>query len=106
MSSHDRLTIEPHPEGSILSIRAHAGARRNAITGVHDGALRVSVTAAPEKGQANRAILEVLSEALAMARSSLKIVSGTTSKQKKVLVADIAPAELERRCQALIRTRT
>ncbi len=44
-------------------MRAHAGARQNGIVGEHNGMLRVAVTAAPEKGKANKAIVDVLSKA-------------------------------------------
>lgn len=48
--------------------------------------LRVAVTVAPEKGKANKAIIEVLSDALSVAKSSLELVAGDTSPQKKFLV--------------------
>ena len=41
----------PHAEGSTLSVRARPGARRNAVLGERNGALRVAVTAAPEQRQ-------------------------------------------------------
>ncbi|MCX5643831.1 MAG: DUF167 domain-containing protein [Phycisphaerae bacterium] len=48
------LSIEPHPEGAILPVRAQPGARRNEIRGEQDGALKVCVTQSPEKGKANK----------------------------------------------------
>ena len=60
------IRFEAHAQGTILPVRAHPGARRNEIRGEHDGALRVSVTAAPEKGKANKAIIELLAEALGL----------------------------------------
>lgn len=80
------IAIEQNPRGVILAVRAHAGARRNAIVGVREGALRVAVTAAPERGKANKAIVGVLSEALRVPKSAIEIISGDTSPQKRVLV--------------------
>ena len=85
MSAMIELTI--HPRGVILPVRAHAGARKNGILGEHNGMLRVSVTAAPEKGKANKAIIAVLSEALKTPKSSIELVSGESSSQKRFLIA-------------------
>jgi hypothetical protein len=72
--------------GTRLRLRVKPGARRNGVLGVHDGALRVGVTTAPEKGKANRAVLAVLAEALEVAPSALEILSGRTSPTKSVRV--------------------
>ena len=48
------------------SCRAHAGAKRSEIRDVQAGALRVSVTQAPEKGKANKAIVALLAEDVEM----------------------------------------
>ena len=48
------VQIEPHPQGVVIAVRAQPGAKKNGITGEHDGALKVSVTQAPEKGKANK----------------------------------------------------
>lgn len=63
-----------------------AGARGDRIVGAHGGALKVTVAAPPERGKANRAVLDLLAEALGLARSSLEIVSGVTSPDKIVLI--------------------
>ena len=81
------LKLEPDPRGVILTVRAHAGARRSGVLGVREGMLRVAVTAAPEKGKANRAIVTVLSNALGVAKSMIQLCSGETSSQKRFLIA-------------------
>jgi uncharacterized protein (TIGR00251 family) len=96
------IALEPHAEGSLLPVRAHAGARRNAIRGEHDGALRVAVAQAPEKGKANKAIAEFLAEQLAVRRSQLQLVSGETSAQKRFLVRGLTPEELSARLARLL----
>lgn len=80
------IHLEATPQGVILSVRAQPGAKRNAIAGVHDGALRVSVTAAPDKGKANEAIIAVLADAFQLSKSAVQLQSGTTSRQKKFLL--------------------
>jgi len=81
------VELEADPRGVIIPVRAHAGARRNAIIGVRQGMLRVAVTAVPEKGKANRAIIALLSEALGIPKSAIELISGETSPQKRFLIA-------------------
>jgi uncharacterized protein len=91
------IDLEPHAEGTLLSVRAHPGARRDEIRGEHDGALRVSVTQAPEKGKANKAIVALLAKELVLRKSQVELVSGATSPQKRFLIRGIRPAELATR---------
>jgi uncharacterized protein len=88
------IDLRPHASGVLLPVQAHAGARKNGVLGVRNGMLRVAVTAAPEKGTANQAIVAVLSEALGVAKSSIELVSGATSAKKHYLVVGLTAEEL------------
>ena len=94
-------TLEPHADGTILPVRAHPGARRNEIRGVQDGMLKVSVTQAPEKGKANKAVIELLAKKLGLKKSQIELIAGETSHQKRFLVRGIKPDELADRVRAL-----
>ena len=93
------IALEPHREGTILPVRAHPGARRNEIRGEQDGMLKVSVTQAPEKGKANKALIAVLSKALSLKKSQIELLSGATSPQKRFLVREVTPDELQERIE-------
>lgn len=80
------LDLEAHANGVVLPVRAHAGARKNAILGIREGMLRVAVTAAPEKGKANQAIVALLSRELGVPKSAIKILAGETSPRKRFLI--------------------
>lgn len=80
------ISLEQHRRGIIIPVRAHAGARHNGILGEREGALRVAVSAAPEKGKANRAIIELLSKTLGVSKSEIELLSGDTSPQKRFLI--------------------
>ncbi len=96
------IELESHADGTILPVKAHAGARRNAIGKVQAGALQVSVTQAPEKGKANKAIIAVLAEALGVRKSQIELLSGETSPQKRFLIRQIDSLTLaERLARAL-----
>jgi hypothetical protein len=93
--------LEPHADGTILPVRAHPGARRNEIRGVQDGMLKVSVTQSPEKGKANKAVIELLSKKLGLKKSQIELIAGETSHQKRFLVREITPDELGERIRRL-----
>jgi uncharacterized protein (TIGR00251 family) len=90
------LELAPAGTGTRLRLRVRAGAARDAIVGAHGGALKLSVRTAPERGRANRAVLHLLAERLGVPTSELRIVAGTTSPDK-VVVVPLAPHELRRR---------
>ncbi len=83
----DELELVSVAGGTRLRLRVKPGARKTAIVGVHGGALKVAVAAAPEKGRANRAVVKLLAEALELPSSAVTITAGESSQDK---VAEIA----------------
>src|SRR4029078_10200047 len=96
------IELIPHCEGTIVPVHAQPGARRNAVVGERAGALRIAVTAAPEKGKANAAIQALLAESLGCRPSQVQILSGESSRQKRFLVSGLRPEELRRKIAALL----
>ena len=80
------MIFSNHPEGVVLVVRAHAGAKRNEIRGEQDGALKISVTQAPEKGKANQAIRQLLADSFRIKLSQIELLSGETSPRKRFLI--------------------
>lgn len=91
------LDLQPHADGTILPVRAQAGARRNEVRGIQDGSLKVCVTQAPEKGKANKAIAEVLAKWLGVRKSQIELISGETASQKKFLVREVNTESMAQR---------
>jgi uncharacterized protein (TIGR00251 family) len=96
------LTLEQNSRGVVLLVRAHPGARRNAILGVREGALRIAVTAAPEKGKANQAIIALLSKTLGISKSKIELVSGETSPNKRMLVTGMQLDQLRQALETIV----
>jgi uncharacterized protein YggU (UPF0235/DUF167 family) len=96
MPSRD-IDARPGPTGSRLKVRAHAGARRNRIEPGPEGAVKISVTAVPERGRANAAIERLLAEALDVPPSSVRVAVGASARDKIVEIDGLAPDELARR---------
>lgn len=96
------IDLTEHAEGSVLPVRAQPGARKDAILGERAGALRVAVTAAPERGKANAAIARLLAEALGCRPSRVALLSGETAREKRFLISGLTPEELHLRLAAAL----
>ncbi len=85
--------------GADLEFAVHAqpGARRSEVRGVHGGALKISLRARAIEGAANEALIEFLAGALQVSRSRCAIVSGHTSRKKRVRIESPDRALAEQR---------
>jgi uncharacterized protein len=88
------IAVIPHPQGATLAVRAQPGARKSAVLGEQANALKVAVTAPPEDGRANSALIEVLRDWLRVKRSQLELVGGAISRNKVFLVRGMTAEEL------------
>ena len=84
------VAIEHCHGGVIVPVRVRAGARRTGVAGVHDAALRVDVSAAPEKGKANLGVRAVLARVFDVPKSAITLSAGTTSPQKRFFVRGLS----------------
>jgi uncharacterized protein len=80
-----------------LRLRVAPGASKPGVVGRQGDAWKVRVAAAPERGRANDAVLELLARTLDVPRTSLTLVSGGGSRNKIVELTGIEPDEIERR---------
>jgi hypothetical protein len=79
-------------DGALVAVRLTPKSSANAIRGILQDAggsshLKVTVTAAPENGKANAALLKLLSKTWKLPKTSLTVASGATSRNKVVHVA-------------------
>lgn len=87
---------------TTLNIKVSPKASRNAITGWLGAALKVSVTAAPERGKANEAVEELLARALQLPRSAVAVVAGHGARTKRVELSGLSPEELADRLRTIV----
>jgi uncharacterized protein (TIGR00251 family) len=69
-----------------LSLRVQPGARRSALLGQYGDRLKIAVQAPPADGRANEALLRYLAECLDLRASALRLVAGTASRDKSVMI--------------------
>jgi uncharacterized protein len=96
------IDVGEHAEGCVLSVRAQPGARKVGVLGEQGGALKVAVTAPPVEGKANKALAEVLREALGLKRSQVELLGGETGRDKRFLIRGLTRSELRTRLTALL----
>jgi uncharacterized protein (TIGR00251 family) len=78
--------LKQHPDGSLLELKIQPRSSRNQIVGMHDTALKIKLTAPPVDGAANKACREFLAKQFNIAKMSVVLVSGKTSRHKVVLL--------------------
>jgi uncharacterized protein YggU (UPF0235/DUF167 family) len=74
------------PKAFWLPVRVKPRNRVNAIEGVRNGSLLISVIAAPEDGKANAALLQVLAFQLKLPKGALSVQRGHSSCATKPFV--------------------
>ncbi len=89
----------------LLAVRLTPNGGRDAFDGVEvtaDGLahLKARVTAVPEKGKANKALIVLLSKRLKVPKTAISVVSGETARQK-ILRIEGDPEDLKSRIDAL-----
>ena len=92
--------VSPRPGGSELAVRVAPRSGRSALAGERDGALLIRLAAAPVEGAANHALVRLLADILHVPRTSITITAGERSRDKRLAVSRLAPAELARRLAA------
>ncbi len=78
-----------------VDVRVQPGARRNEVLGFRDNILYARVTATPEKGRANQALLMLMADTLGISRSALSIIRGQTSRNKVMAIQGLSLEELK-----------
>lgn len=101
----EALEVQRTREGLTIRLRVSPKASRDKVGGVHDGALRVAVTAPPVDGAANAAIVKLLAKALGVGKGALSIVRGQSGRDKLLAVAGLEPEELGQRLGVEVRAR-
>ena len=81
---------------TTVEIHVQPKASRTRIV-TQDGTVKVYVTAAPEKGRANKAVVEVMARRLGVQEGAVSIVSGERSRMKLLAVEGLSEAEVRRR---------
>ncbi len=78
--------VSEHPEGVIVRVRVVPGASRTEIKGRYGNVIKIRVSAPPEGGRANRAVVDLLER---LVGGGAEIVKGSSSQSKSVLIRGV-----------------
>jgi len=93
------ISIHDTPAGATFAVKIHPRARKDAITGELEDALKLSLKAPPVEGRANEACIEFLANLLKVPRSSVTIASGQNSPRKVIRVRGVSADEVQKRLE-------
>lgn len=86
-----------------IAVRVQPGARRNALVDrLANGAWKIAVSAPPQGGRANEAVVELLAELLEVKRRDIVVARGVSSRSKSIEVTGLRDDEAERRLAAAL----
>jgi uncharacterized protein (TIGR00251 family) len=94
--------IQATPDGASVAVRAQPGARKSRIVGVHDGALKIAVSAPPEDGRANDALVELLAGTLGIRENRVRLAQGRSDRRKVFDIIGMNADELGVALQAVL----
>lgn len=94
-TSKPELDIQEDEHGVTVKIHVQPRARRERVVGLHDDALKIQIKAAPVEGQANDACVAFFARALKIPKGKVAIVSGLSSREKRVRLTGIERAQVE-----------
>jgi uncharacterized protein (TIGR00251 family) len=80
-----------------VRLRVSPGSRKTELAGRHGDGWKIRVSAPPEGGRANDAVLDLLAQRVGLPRRALSIVSGHKGRDKVVEMTGIDLDEAERR---------
>ena len=86
-----------------LEVRVYPKASRNAVETAEDGRLKVYVTAPPEGGRANDAVISLVAKRLGVAKGTVQVLTGHKSRRKVLLVEGLTLREAFSRLESTSR---
>jgi len=82
---------------TVIDVKVVPRAAKDEIVGWLEGALKIRVQAPPEDGRANRALEELLAEALSLKKNAVTVTAGRASPLKRVAIFGLTREEIVRR---------
>jgi len=78
-----------------VDILVQPRASRPRIGPVHDGRIKIAVTAPPVDGEANAAVIELLARRLGVARGDIAVIAGASSRRKTLRIANVTRRQID-----------
>jgi len=94
MKGARELGIRDVAGGAALTVKVVPGASRDRVVGTLGKALKITTSAAAEKGKANKAVAKVLAECLGLSSKDVSLIAGATRPRKEFRIAGMTADRL------------
>lgn len=89
-----QLKVQQLGEKLVFHVKVLPGSSKTTICGFLNGTLKLKISAAAEKGKANRFLIDFLAKRLGVKKNAIRIISGHTSTVKKIQVTGLTADNL------------
>jgi len=93
--------VKAHARGTTLEVRAKPKAKISAVLGLKGDLLEVAIAAPPVDGAANDELIRTLAAYFGLGRRAVRLLSGASSRHKRVLLEGIEPRDVEARLERI-----
>ena len=80
------LAIRPSGEGCMVACHVQPKASRTAVAGMYGESLKIALKSPPVDGKANKELCRFFAEKLSVSNSSVSLISGETSRSKRIFI--------------------
>ncbi|MBI9083321.1 MAG: YggU family protein [Desulfobacterales bacterium] len=93
--------LKKSADGVALTVYVQPRSSKNAVVGIHADALKVKLKAPPVDGAANKMCVEFVAKTVGLPKSAVEILSGHTSRTKRLLCRTTSDVESEKIVHAI-----
>ena len=102
MSRSERVLCEVNGDGILLSLHIQPRASKNEVCGIQNSALKIRLTSPPVDGAANKLCRDFLAGLFDVPKSDVVIISGETSRFKRVRIQSNDPERLKKTVDTIL----
>ena len=78
----------------IIRCRIQPSASKNKIVGIYNDAIKITLTAPPVDGKANKMLTQFMAKQLKLPKSKVSVIKGESSRSKTILCKDITEEKI------------
>ena len=95
MRTFDLPFLTAVPEGLVVSVYVQPRASKNQMCGIQGEELKIRLTSPPVDGAANKLCREFVADLFDVSKSSVAIISGETSRHKRLKITGVNPGQFD-----------
>ncbi len=86
---------------AMLIVKVTPRSKRNAVLGRHGDGIKLAVTAVPEAGRANAAVIQVIADWLHLKPDTVELAAGASASLKRFKITGISQEDLNNKLENL-----